>query len=136
LKLPLSNLIPDEDGMVKIISSRKCSIKFSCIVPFEKAVGYVREGGASVLNNNTIVKYYSSKQTRNLIFKRDKGICHYCGKPAHTLDHLKPRSKGGYSTPKNLVCCCYHCNQKKSNLDYDEFLKLIENKPLHNRKIV
>lgn len=124
--LKLNKLKPDENGMVKIVSSKNFPSQFTEFIPYQKAKTHVREDGAVVLDENTIIKLYSHKQLRKLIFKRDNGKCHYCGKEAQTLDHKTPRSKGGCSTPKNLVCCCYRCNQKKSNLYYKEFIRLLK----------
>lgn len=121
MALKLSHLVPDENGMVTIVSGSKNTCKFVSQVPFEKAFTHVIEGSAGVLNVNTIVKYKSFKQLRKQVLKRDKHKCHYCGKQGHTVDHKKPRSKGGCSTPANLVCCCTKCNRKKGMMDYNEF---------------
>jgi hypothetical protein len=45
LPLPLSRLSPDENGMVKIVSGKSCTTKFSSTITYEKAIAYVREGG-------------------------------------------------------------------------------------------
>lgn len=41
--------------------------------------------------------------------------CAYCLKRTKKLtrDHLIPKSKGGLSTPDNLVPACEQCNQQK-----------------------
>jgi CRISPR/Cas system Type II protein with McrA/HNH and RuvC-like nuclease domain len=111
--------------MVIIKSSKNNPTKFTQLIPYDKALTHVKEGGATVLNENTIVKLHSRDQLRTYIFKRDNGKCHYCGRKGFTLDHKTPRSKGGCSTPKNLVCCCRECNQNKGNLGYKEFLMKI-----------
>lgn len=47
-------------------------------------------------------------------------------KDGATCDHRIPQSKGGdkfdYS---NLAVCCYKCNQKKKNMDYDAWMNSI-----------
>ncbi len=57
------------------------------------------------------------KLNRRNIYARDHSLCQYCGKNFPTtelsLDHVLPRSQGGISTWKNLVCCCVRCNAKK-----------------------
>ena len=54
--------------------------------------------------------------TRNLIYKRDKNKCQYCGSTKHlTIDHVIPKSKGGEDTWENLVVACSTCNVKKGD---------------------
>ena len=48
------------------------------------------------------------------IFKRDKGICVYCGAPAQEVDHVIPVMDGGRPISSNLVCVCRHCNCAKN----------------------
>ena len=54
---------------------------------------------------------------RRNLFARDGYLCQYCGKsyPSSqlSLDHVVPRSRGGKTTWKNVVCCCVSCNVKK-----------------------
>lgn len=53
--------------------------------------------------------------------------CHYCGAKlnfdAITLDHVKPRSKGGSNHISNLVPACHHCNSTRKNTDYGDFVR-------------
>lgn len=57
------------------------------------------------------------KFNRKNIFARDKNRCQYCGKKVPTselsLDHVIPRTQGGTSNWKNIVCACTNCNKKK-----------------------
>ena len=40
--------------------------------------------------------------------------CYYCGdRPAGTIDHIHPTSKGGEDQPYNLVAACFTCNPSK-----------------------
>ena len=39
-----------------------------------------------------------------------------------TIDHIKPKFKGGHSTRSNMGACCSSCNSKKgSRLVFDYF---------------
>lgn len=62
--------------------------------------------------------------SRKNIFKRDRYTCMYCGAqpgPAElTIDHVKPKSKGGTSTWENCTLACVECNKKKANRTCDE----------------
>lgn len=58
------------------------------------------------------------------IWERDGYRCKYCGKTvvdynqpggqlpndAATVDHIRPKSKGGLDLPNNLVTSCFFCN--------------------------
>lgn len=57
--------------------------------------------------------------SRKAILFRDRYTCAYCGRHATTIDHIKPRSKGGTHDWKNVVAACKPCNGKKA----DKFLK-------------
>ncbi len=54
---------------------------------------------------------------RRNIFARDENRCQYCGRKFPTselsLDHVKPRSRGGETSWENIVCSCVKCNVKK-----------------------
>lgn len=67
-------------------------------------------------------------KTIKKVFKKIEE-CHYCGieltASTFTKDHKKPKSKGGGSG-NNLVPACKSCNTRKSDMDYLEFLKLLQ----------
>ena len=50
------------------------------------------------------------------VMVRDGFICQYCGSNKQlTIDHVRPRCRGGKSTFENCVAACKNCNNKKSN---------------------
>ena len=53
--------------------------------------------------------------TRRGVLRRDGFRCGYCSKPASTIDHIMPRSRGGADSWENLAACCLRCNNIKSN---------------------
>jgi len=70
------------------------------------------------------------KFNRKNIFARDKSRCQYCGKKVPTselsLDHVIPRTQGGTSNWKNIVCACTNCNKHKGGRRPEEAgMKLI-----------
>ena len=70
------------------------------------------------------------KFNRKNIFARDKNRCQYCGKKVPTselsLDHVIPRTQGGTSNWKNIVCACTNCNKHKGGRRPEEAgMKLI-----------
>ncbi len=46
--------------------------------------------------------------------------CAYCTRPASTVDHVVPRSRGGGNTWENLVACCRDCNNRKGDRTLSE----------------
>ena len=67
---------------------------------------------------------------RRNIYARDRSRCQYCGHKFPTselsLDHVVPRSCGGQTDWKNVVCCCVQCNVRKGGrLPREAGMKLI-----------
>jgi 5-methylcytosine-specific restriction endonuclease McrA len=57
--------------------------------------------------------------SRKNLFKRDRYTCQYCGAQpgpeSLTVDHVRPRSRGGASTWENCVLACLECNRRKAD---------------------
>jgi 5-methylcytosine-specific restriction endonuclease McrA len=53
--------------------------------------------------------------SRTGVLARDGRRCGYCGKPASTIDHVLPRSRGGGNTWENTVAACGRCNGRKGD---------------------
>ena len=72
---------------------------------------------------------------------KDTTYCEYCGHELNfywksgdqlkdqiyivSIDHVKPRSKGGYNDLNNLAICCYGCNLLKGAMNLRTFLNLL-----------
>ena len=78
----------------------------------------------SVIRLNSYIKvpYKKIILTRRNILKRDGHKCAYCGRADLTLtvDHIKPRSRGGDDSWENLVAACLPCNNRKGDRTPDE----------------
>lgn len=70
-----------------------------------------------LLEYDRLPKRIPIKLNRKNLFARDKNHCQYCNKKFPTtelsIDHIVPRSQGGRTTWKNVVCSCVKCNSKK-----------------------
>jgi len=53
--------------------------------------------------------------SRRGVLRRDSNRCAYCSRPANTIDHVQPKSRGGKDTWENLVACCLKCNNLKGD---------------------
>jgi 5-methylcytosine-specific restriction endonuclease McrA len=76
------------------------------------------------------------KDKRLAIYLRDGATCCYCGcavqigahvsEPgAATLDHLRPRERGGDNSHTNLVTSCVGCNSSKQDSTMADWLKAL-----------
>ena len=62
------------------------------------------------------------RDKRLAIYARDGFTCVYCNTASNlSLDHLKPRSKGGNNDPRNLVTACRPCNLSRGDKPWWEF---------------
>ena len=52
------------------------------------------------------------KKVKDEVFKRDKGICVFCGKPGLPECHYIKRSQNGLGIPKNIFTGCRTCHNK------------------------
>ena len=77
------------------------------------------------------------KFNRRNIFARDRNRCQYCGKKYPTselsLDHVIPRSMGGKSVWRNVVCACTGCNVKKGGRTPQQAGMTLVQKPVRPR---
>ncbi|MHC5182274.1 MAG: HNH endonuclease [Planctomycetota bacterium] len=60
----------------------------------------------------------AKRQFRQSILEAWNHACAYCEKPATTLDHVRPRSKGGETSRNNLISCCANCNCRKGSYEW------------------
>ena len=70
--------------------------------------------------------------TRLGIYLRDGLACAWCGESVEdgaqlTLDHCKPRSKGGGNEPTNLVTSCFKCNASRGTRSLKAFSVVVAN---------
>ncbi|WP_115994082.1 HNH endonuclease [Cohnella lupini] len=115
------------DGIVYVRSPTKSSTKWFAQIDVALASLLVREQAAVVKSPTVIVRLYDARTFRQFVLERDGYTCVYCGEVGGnlTLDHVVPRSKGGKSTPLNVVAACLRCNQSKDALDLDDFICLL-----------
>lgn len=67
---------------------------------------------------------YGFENVKMYVRARDKYTCQYCGAvmPARLeVDHIIPKSRGGSTTPDNLVSACHDCNHAKGDMTAVEF---------------
>jgi 5-methylcytosine-specific restriction endonuclease McrA len=65
------------------------------------------------------------------IFRRDGYRCQYCGRSTKrlTLDHVRPRYRGGGYSWDNLVSACPQCNRRKGHRSLRESGMSLRSRP-------
>jgi 5-methylcytosine-specific restriction endonuclease McrA len=109
-----------------------------CVVPLRRAVvlvlaekAVVIEAGDAVMHSARLampvpsvvrlsryvrVPYHREVPlTRRAVLDRDGHECAYCGTRADTIDHVRPRSRGGQHVWTNVVAACARCNHRKGD---------------------
>ncbi|MEV0339313.1 HNH endonuclease [Nocardia sp. NPDC050713] len=61
-----------------------------------------------------------SRATLAAVLRRDAHRCGYCAGWARTVDHIRPRSRGGPNTWSNLIAACAPCNTLKADRTPEE----------------
>src|SRR6476661_6825809 len=86
------------------------------VVTFRRALVLVLTGKASVVaEGDDPVVGPQDIMGRPSVILRDGHRCAYCGKAAHTIDHVQPKSRGGADSWENLVAACLRCNNVKGD---------------------
>ena len=79
-------------------------------------MGYVEDWSELLFNLQALNKGSAKRQFRQSIRYSWGGMCAYCRtKRATTLDHVKPKCKGGSSLRSNLIPACVDCNHSKGS---------------------
>ena len=76
-----------------------------------------------LFNMTALTRREARQQWRNSIKEAWNNRCAYCGKPpiddeSITIDHVRPKSKGGEDRTSNCIPACTECNQNKSSQDW------------------
>ena len=124
-----------------------------CVVPLRRAVvlvlaekAVVVEAGGAVLHSERLavpapsvvrlarfvrVPYRRDVPlTRRAVLERDAHSCVYCARRADTIDHVRPRSRGGLHAWTNVVAACAPCNHRKGDRLLSELGWHLPNQPV------
>lgn len=71
--------------------------------------------------------------SRRAVMARDGHRCQYCGAHADSIDHIRPRSKGGTHTWDNVVAACRPCNVRKRDRMLGETAMTLRRQPAEPR---
>jgi hypothetical protein len=66
----------------------------------------------------------AKRMWRNWIYERDSFQCVYCGSSENlTIDHCRPKAKGGQTLSSNCVTACRSCNQSKGSSNWLSWMR-------------
>ena len=79
-------------------------------------MGYAEDWSELLFSLQALNKGSAKRQFRQSIRYSWGGMCAYCrSNRATTLDHIKPKCKGGNSLRSNLIPACVDCNHSKGS---------------------
>ena len=85
-------------------------------LPNNNSMGIAEDWSELMFSLECLSKGNAKRQFRQAIKYSFGGLCSYCRcQRATTLDHIKPRSKGGSNLRSNLVPACQSCNHSKGS---------------------
>lgn len=78
-----------------------------------------------IADTHLLHKRDAKRAFRDYIFNAWRHRCAYCGTAnATTLDHIKPRSRGGDTRTANLAPACPDCNRRKGSHEVFSWFRL------------
>jgi len=87
-------------------------------------MGIAEEWSDLLFDLDCLSKSAAKRKFRKSIKYGWGGLCAYCRcERATTVDHLKPKSRGGSSLRSNLVPACHSCNHSKGSLNWLEWFQ-------------
>lgn len=94
-----------------------------CFICEEEAM----EDLCQICNQRLTLKLKKKPSLEEVLIEKYGMRCFYCGKKLNrgnfTIDHIKPVSKGGEDTYRNLVPACKKCNEEKADKELDDYCK-------------
>lgn len=125
---------------IGVVSSRR-----AVVLALDRKVDVLAETGASVGSEHLRIaipsvvrlRYFvnvpyerHAPLNRRAVFSRDGHRCQYCDRPAESIDHIHPRSKGGKHEWTNVVACCRRCNTAKGDRLLEECTLKLRHRPM------
>ena len=117
----------DKKGCIKIIERGQRGTKVSVLLPGEIEGCITDEEQQSEPIDIELVDFFKEPRYREVIFRRENGMCFYClkkiTKENHALDHVISQENGGDNTYRNIVASCHECNSLKQGMNGNDFVR-------------
>ncbi len=115
-----------DKGFIKIIGTKNTGTEIQLFLLNEVANLIQRKVDTNTINIDEIDFFLSPY--RELIIARENNKCFYCytnlTEGSHVIEHVVSRPQGNNSY-KNLVLSCRSCNNRKGNIDVNDFLRTL-----------
>lgn len=112
-------------GCVKLVASEQYGTRIRLNLPSD-IPGLVEAAVECPPISIEEMDFFSVPENRVLILERDRHRCFYClraiNKSTYVIEHVMSRPEGNGSY-RNLVAACRQCNNRKSDVPADEFLR-------------
>lgn len=117
----------EQKGCVKVLSSERAGTRIEVFLPSEIA-GLLPVASAVAEFNLEDQDFFSVPENRKLILEREEWRCFYClaklDENNHVIEHVVSRPEGTNSY-RNVVAACRRCNNRKSAVPVDDFLRTL-----------
>lgn len=118
----------ESKGCIRILDSERAGRRIRLHLPNE-IPGVIPQAPAEpIALSLEEMDFFASPENRVLILEREQNRCFYC---FHTLtsenyviEHVVSRPTGDNSY-RNVVAACRECNNRKNDLDVEEFLRVL-----------
>ena len=114
-------------GCIKVISSERSGTRVQIILPSE-IPNLLPVANATAQLNLEQLDFFAVPENRKLILEREKWHCFYClaklDENNHVIEHVISRPEGNNSYC-NVVGACRRCNNRKSDSQVEDFLRLL-----------
>jgi len=116
----------EQKGFIKTLDS---VFSGQCIKVFypSEILGLIKETSTQpTIVDIEELDFFETAENREKILERDEQKCFYCfkklSKDGYVIEHVLSRPQGNNSY-RNLVASCRTCNNKKDNLDVNDFIR-------------
>ena len=119
-------------GAVRIIERSNKGILVEIVLPHEIS-GLIEKPKRKAIDLDSL-DFYKDRRLLSVLLERENYRCFYTGKMITEancyLDHVIPQSKGGDNSYRNIVASCYDANSMKTDMNVDDFARLLFKKNL------